>query len=60
MDELFDEGSMSPPRVPQTSETITLPEVGFAQMIRLGMLALQLLPENSSAGKRSHYHINIS
>lgn len=30
------------------------PEAGIVNMIRCGMLALQLLPENSSAGMSKH------
>ncbi|XP_050400458.2 KICSTOR complex protein SZT2 [Patella vulgata] len=35
---------------PTTSDLLMTPEAGFVNMIRYGILSLQLLPENSSAG----------
>ena len=40
------DGSAASPAVPMVS-----PDMGFVNMLRYGILALQLLPENSSAGR---------
>ena len=40
--------------LPKETDIINNPEAGIVNMIRYGMLALQLLPENSSAGI---YHV---
>ena len=37
--------------MPKDGEVLNNPSVGIVNMIRSGYLALQLLPENSSAGK---------
>ena len=40
-------------QLPKDGEVLHNPAVGIVNMIRSGYLALQLLPENSSAGKES-------
>ena len=38
--------------LPKEGDIVNNPEAGIVNMIRSGLLALQLLPENSSAGKK--------
>ena len=51
------DGAAASAAVPMVS-----PDMGFVNMLRYGILALQLLPENSSAGKNRlpHYAICLS
>lgn len=48
---LFDEDQLQPDGEQEDNQvSILSPDVGFVNVLRYGMLALQLLPENSSAG----------
>lgn len=47
---LFESMSEKTANIPLTNVTITTPEVALISMLRYGMLALELLPEKSSAG----------
>ena len=45
------QGELACVQLPKDGEVTNNPAVGIVNMIRSGYLALQLLPENSSAGK---------
>ena len=48
---LFETSAEKNASIQNTSINMTSPEISFISILRYGMLALELLPENSSAGK---------